>query len=196
MEWGLTSNTGGLLGLFIRQCRILMKGLPQHDAEFETIMQDPNNLLVVLWPEQNMHEDSWRVGAHSFMPIHQVRRELGKRSVVLVAVDGTWRNARRMVARLPQDRVVFTNLPLDVFGKILGSESQRPSTGMYNARSMLTPLRGRGSNVGEQQVCTAEAVVGALLEMGLDDAAGEHILSVARRKVDLVCRYRGKVPRC
>ena len=43
------------------------------------------------------------------------------------------------------------------------------------------------------QVCTAEAVVGALLHMGLDEFEGDKVINLATKKVDLVKRYRGKV---
>ena len=49
-EWGLTSNTGGLLAAVLAPCRLLMKGLPEHDAWLGARLRDPAVVPVVLWP--------------------------------------------------------------------------------------------------------------------------------------------------
>jgi len=96
---------------------MLMKGLPKHDKELqdilnsaeETMSQQPDEvgrpLVVVLWPSSS---------AENLITLEELRETLetlaepsdddadGKnKQVVLLAVDGTWRNARRMVAKLP-----------------------------------------------------------------------------------------------
>lgn len=205
-EWGLTSNTGGLLGLMLEDCHVLMKGLPEHDSQFDELIQDPENLVVVLWPDQNNGYDpdvdgDTDVGGYTssrYMSLEQVRdNKSQKKRIVLVAVDGTWRNARRMVARLPREKIFFTDLSEETVQKLfLDTDCEKPNhhRDAPGSQSLLAPLRGRGPNTDENQVCTAEAVAGALLQLGIDEKDVEDILSLARQKVDLICRYRAKVP--
>eukprot|EP00579_Thalassiosira_antarctica_P025612 CAMPEP_0202004614 /NCGR_PEP_ID=MMETSP0905-20130828/9877_1 /ASSEMBLY_ACC=CAM_ASM_000554 /TAXON_ID=420261 /ORGANISM="Thalassiosira antarctica, Strain CCMP982" /LENGTH=192 /DNA_ID=CAMNT_0048561995 /DNA_START=120 /DNA_END=694 /DNA_ORIENTATION=- len=99
-EWGLTSNTGSILALAIpNYCKLLMKGLPEHDKILEeTILQDENCLVVVLWPDQSKrkegnNKDEDETVPSSIISLDQVKDEIRKnqRRVVLIAVDGTWR---------------------------------------------------------------------------------------------------------
>ena len=195
-EWGLTSNTGSILALAIpNYCQLLMKGLPEHDKILEeTILQDENCLAVVLWPDQSKRKEGNNKDEDetpsSIISLDQVKDEIRKnqRRVVLIAVDGTWRNARRMVARLPP-----TVPRLDLSADIVFSDDSS-----HDGRSsILAPLRTRGESGGGQdsdgrQVCTAEAVVGALMSLGtLDQHQGRHVLDVTRTKIERIGRYRG-----
>ena len=177
-EWGLTSNTGSIVAQALENCDMLMKGLQEHDIQLqEDILEDDKTLAVVLWP------DSADSSAPS-ISLDQVQQELEHRRVVLIAVDGTWRNARRMVCRLPES-LPRLDLPA---GVVLSS----PETG-----SILAPLRTRGGpsarEGSDRQVCTAEAVIGALVALGLSKADGDHVLELTKTKVDRIRRYRGKV---
>jgi hypothetical protein len=178
-EWGLTSNTGSIVAQALENCEMLMKGLQEHDIQLqEDILEDDKTLAVVLWP------DSADSPAPS-ISLEQVQQELKHdRRVVLIAVDGTWRNARRMVYRLPD---TLPRLDLSA-GVVLSS----PATG-----SILAPLRTRGGpstrEGSDRQVCTAEAVVGALVALGLSKTDGDHVLELTKTKVDRIRRYRGKV---
>jgi hypothetical protein len=178
-EWGLTSNTGSIVAQALENCEMLMKGLQEHDIQLqEDILEDDKTLAVVLWP------DSADSPAPS-ISLEQVQQELKHdRRVVLIAVDGTWRNARRMVYRLP-DTLPRLDLSADV---VLSS----PATG-----SILAPLRTRGGpstrEGSDRQVCTAEAVVGALVALGLSKTDGDHVLELTKTKLDRIRRYRGKV---
>jgi DTW domain-containing protein YfiP len=177
-EWGLTSNTGSIVAQALENCDMLMKGLQEHDIQLQdNILEDDKTLAVVLWP------DSADSSAPS-ISLEQVQQELKHRRVVLIAVDGTWKNARRMVYRLP-DTLPRLDLPVDV---VLSS----PETG-----SILAPLRTRGGpstrEGSDRQACTAEAVVGALVALGLSKTDGEHVLELTKTKVDRIRRYRGKV---
>jgi DTW domain-containing protein YfiP len=192
-EWGLTSNTGGLLGLMLNNCHILMKGLPEHEEILNMHLQDPKTMVVVLWPDQKSPVNNQ---TSRYISLSHVQSCLSHHKVVLVAIDGTWRNARRMVARLPLDRIWYTDLSVDALKEVLNDSvpsKTRPAGTFGQSKSLLAPLRGRGPDAAENQVCTAEAVAGALLQLGLPQDHGNRILSVARRKVDLVCRYRAKV---
>lgn len=190
-EWGLTSNTGSILSLMLsnQSCELLMKGLPEHDRILQdTILNENSVLPIVLWPSNGNDKDS----TTTTVSLEEVQEELlqssnSHRRVVLIAVDGTWRNARRMVARLPSS-IPRLDLPEDiVFSSSVSSSS------------ILAPLRSRGESGNDditsekRQVCTAEAVVGALQGLGaLDQIQAQHILEVTRTKVDRIKRYRGK----
>ena len=192
-EWGLTSNTGCLLPLMLENCKLSMKGLSEHDEAMEReVFSDDECLAVVLWPDQSTAASSRKsktVEAET-ITLEEVLVEIKTRRVVLIAVDGTWRNARRMVSRLPAS-VRRLDLPLDVVYSEQSSEDVSS-----NMKSLLSPLRSKGpslSNESERQVCTAEAVVGALLHMGLDEFEGDKVINLATKKVDVVRKYRGKV---
>jgi len=258
-EWGLTSNTGIILSLTLPilgyQCRMLMKGLPEHDRIVEEILaplsnntknggelqtttvvgnenddettnDDPPPLVVVLWPNvskktnttQKIHKSDSPNDAKNqptFLSMQTIKHQLQKypqRKLVIIAIDGTWRNARRMVARLPSH---LPRLDLSIDETFFANESTKNNNNNNNETalppedlvSILAPLRARGNDgsssrndpnddsngVGQRQVCTAEAVVGALVGMGqLHPNQGSQILQVARAKVEKVCRYRGK----
>lgn len=189
-EWGLTSNTGCLLGLTLDNCRPLMKGLPEHDNQLEDMLEDEDCLAVVLWPDQNSADPDSSSSEVKTISLDEVKEELQNRRVVLIAVDGTWRNARRMVARLPP-----TVPRLDLSMDVVFSHNNANDQSSGDESSILAPLRARGPSTrecAERQVCTAEAVAGALMQLGLTRSDGDHVLDITRRKVDLIRRYRGK----
>lgn len=222
-EWGLTSNTGGLVRLTLgnSRCQLLMKGLPEHDNLLQTgyLNKYPEEyLVVVLWPQEEVQKSKKRSQdvtvnidqgatnevaagtadastpgsriATTTISLDDVRSELAApdgRRVVLIAVDGTWRNARRMVSRLPRS-IPRLDLPADVLKENL------PST-----ISLLAPIRTKGPSQrrhrhvggGDTMVCTAEAVASTLMALGMKAEDGQFILDVAKTKVELVRRYRG-----
>ena len=248
-EYGLTSNTGGLLPLLLdnhpkndsddgtdttkkddghhHRCYVLMKGLPQHDEWFQTNIIDKHNsgeyLVVVLWPtderkkkrqdgDENtappsitlkeakrilleiQKQQSWQqqLQDDAYTPSSKIRR------VVLVAVDGTWRNARRMVSRLPNSLPRLDLSPSKADESSLKSSSSNHEDNSVTSKintSLLAPIRSRGRSQrkdgGEGLVCTAEAVTAALVSLGLDQEDGDRILHLAKTKVDLVRQYRG-----
>eukprot|EP00751_Fragilariopsis_kerguelensis_P037008 CAMPEP_0170955776 /NCGR_PEP_ID=MMETSP0735-20130129/33439_1 /TAXON_ID=186038 /ORGANISM="Fragilariopsis kerguelensis, Strain L26-C5" /LENGTH=273 /DNA_ID=CAMNT_0011367829 /DNA_START=176 /DNA_END=994 /DNA_ORIENTATION=- len=213
-EWGLISNTGIILPLtlpnFDCQCQLLMKGLPQHDQILEDIIaqvpeqQDRNNddkndtnfpPLVVVDDDDDMKavqqsQQQLSSPLSATISIDEIKKEMNnnpKRRIVLIAVDGTWRNARRMVSRLPST-IPRLDLSMDtVFSLKSVYDTTSGNTIDYNADeaddnsdngdnqfiSILAPLRSRGGDdtddgrrSSRRQVCTAEAVVGALIDLG------------------------------
>ncbi len=191
-EWGLTSNTGGILSLLLKNCHVLMKGLPEHDSQFADLIMNPDNLVVILWPNESKGVQTPEQTS-PYLTLDQVKNELQTKRVILVAVDGTWRNARRMVARLPRNNIFYANISIDTVRRLLVDSVQDRPPESPCTTSLLAPLRGRGPGVSDNQVCTAEAVTAALLQLGLKESDGLHIVSVAKQKVDLICRYRAKV---
>jgi DTW domain-containing protein YfiP len=179
-EWGLTSNTGCLLAKSLTPCNLWMKGLPEHDQQMEQLLADNTCQPVVLWAADSKSETTTPPSTITLDEILEKTHQLHQR-VVLIAVDASWRNARRMVARLP------ANVPrLDLSANIV-----LPG-GTQHDKSILAPLRSRGPGTSQRQVCTAEAVVGALLALGLKPEDGAHVLDITKKKVDLIRRYRGK----
>lgn len=240
-EYGLTSNTGGLLPLLLddrqsddgkdvdslnhhqphRRCYVLMKGLPDHDSWLQHKIIDKHEsgeyLVVVLWPsderKQQQEQQQQKLRSISLDETKRILLETQRRQqqqdeeerpdstttttisrVVLIAVDGTWRNARRMVSRLPN---VLPRLDLSATTDSSCSTQIFPVDGRTNNnnKSLLAPIRSRGPSQrkdgGAGLVCTAEAVTAALVALGLEPSDGERILDLARTKVDLVRQYRG-----
>jgi hypothetical protein len=173
-------------------------------------------LLVVLWPDNEAHKEKrdrkestlneevvvadegstdGRVSVTdartrtTAITLDDIKSELAEpdgRRVVLIAVDGTWRNARRMVSRLPRS-IPRLDLPADVLKENLASTV-----------SLLSSIRSKGSTQGhyrqgtrDKLVCTAEAVASILMALGMKAKDGQFILDVAKTKVELVRRYRG-----
>ena len=163
-EWGSPSNTGSVLPLLLENTQLMMKGL--HDEEFQNILcSDPTIQPIVLWPNVNKHSDA---GPSSIRYV-SVDDLIGKK-IMLLAIEGTWRQARRMVAKLPYPR--------------LSLENHTPSK-----TSVLAPLRSQKEGP-EHSICTAEAVVSALERLGME--ANPVLLDTVCRKVDQTRRYQGK----
>lgn len=175
-EWGSPSNTGSMLPLLLENTQILMKGL--HDKELGDIVcgNDDNDNYndsmvqpVVLWPNVNKH-DKMEEETIETVTLDELAGKTN--NIVLLAVEGTWRQARRMVSKLPYPR--------------LSLDEKRPTP------SLLSPLRSQ-TNGPAQSVCTAEAVVHALQGLGME--ADPAILHTVRLKVDRTRRYQGKANR-
>lgn len=193
-EWGLTSNTGSLLSCMLSPCTLLMRGLPEHDSWLAAAFADPNIFPVVLFPSPR--GGNARMNNVKQVSLPEVDKAVSLASsgsgprVLLIAVDATWRTARRMVSHLPP-HVARLDLGADV---VFFEETDDGVSAHGTTPSLLSPLRRRKGG-GVQDACTAEAVVGALRSLGHDLSHCHQVLSVARRKVDLTVRYRGKAPR-
>ena len=114
-EWGLSSNTGGLLALALEPCELLMKGLPEHDARMAALLNSPDVKPVLLWPARDRTNDI----ATSLSDLQQIcstassEDSLGNgeasedsaslpKRIVLIAVDATWGGAAKMVSKFPK----------------------------------------------------------------------------------------------
>ena len=209
-EWQRTSNTGSVVAMALNTrpndhgtticqapaAQLLLKGLISHEEQLDSLLQDSNNLPVLLWPrnEQKQYEpdktptyvdtDEIRDWLHG--PAQNVTDSVtdelfsSKRRVVLIALDGTWRNARRMVHRF-------------------GLDIPRMQVAPTKAQSILAPLRQQGPHpvakhaVVNKNQCTAEAVVAALVGIqAISTEHGQQILDLVQAKVDLTVKYRGK----
>ena len=109
-----------------------------------------------------------------------------KEGYTFVAIDGTWKNARNMLKRLPRDKVTLVSLPPEAFiGESVGGihTKARPV-------SLLAPVRKyRGAPAG--RTSTFEACVALLRALGVDEGLCEAQLENVKTKVDAV-----KVQKC
>ena len=210
-EWGLTSNTGSLLALTLNPCLLLMKGLPEDDSWLHDKINDPAVDVYVLWPatersdnrefdspppqESEAKKEKEKILVATLADLRaKVDRDNSGRRIIILAVDSTWRGARKMVARLPPSVPRLDLCTDEVFMQPPNCTAESECSGGVPpaARSILAPLRKRKGGMA-RDVCTAEAVVAALRGLGADPNLCEHTLSIVRQKVDMTARYRGKV---
>jgi DTW domain-containing protein YfiP len=212
-EWGRTSNTGSLLPLGLEKTQMLMKGLSEHDEIFQTEVLDNNEsaekhvIPVVLWPGKGGDNKTVSLSELKDM-IRTDHDRIGKmttKEVVIVSIEGTWNNGRKMASKLPSHI-----LRLDVGEEITdffsdnnhedyftqsnnqGSPLPKPTS---SSPSLLAPLRrqGKGKDGIGTNVSTLEATVIALLGLGMDKDTGKLLFSNAKEKVDRIRRFTGKV---
>ena len=140
-----------------------MKSL--HDDELSRALEsDPMAQPVILWPNINTHKDGPTMSGFVSM------NDLVGENVILLAMEGTWRQARRMASKFSYPRLSLENI------------SKATNT------SLLAPLRA--PKTAKDSVCTAEAVIAALEGLGME--SDPEILNIVRRKVDQTRRYQGK----
>ena len=110
---------------------------------------------------------------------------------MLVAVDGTWRGARRMVASLPADVWRFA-VPAHLLaletGGVAGPRDVETATEAAPTTSLLSRLRTFSG--APDAVCTAQAAVAALRACGHAPADCDHAIAMVRRKVETVAKWR------
>jgi DTW domain-containing protein YfiP len=159
-EWGSVSNTGSVLPLLLKDVSMKLKGLPEHDAWLDKLLNDPTVLPVVLWTDHNPSENHYYYSTEELLQ--------ADKPIVLIAMEGTWRNSRRMVSKLP------------VAGRWSLTREQ-----------VLSGASIREQGPSPEHACTAEAVVGALVALGLDPTKGASVLQLVNQKVNLTRRYQG-----
>jgi DTW domain-containing protein YfiP len=206
-EWTSISNSGALLPLLLQDTKLLMKGLPQHDEEIQHVFEDSGRgHVVVLWPDNDTSPNQNEQQSPVDQKIQQDRITwqdlqkllIGKDSanqVTLVALEGTWRTARRMASKLPATALRLS-LPPDILfwnhrPQVIRDDADDDDETSLIRQSLLRPLR-RQEGGSQLNLCTAEAVTAALLGLGLSQAHGCRILDLVQRKVDQTRRYRGK----
>ena len=152
-EFGRASNTGTVLRDAFENCEILVKGHPADDAALAAMLGG----AAVLFPG----EEAAPVSSLATPP------------ETLIVVDATWRNARRMVKRLPPS---VRRVKLD--------------DDDATEANLIAPLR-RTRGREDVKVCTAQAALAALAALGLEDDARDAALAAVRHKVAVVAALRG-----
>ena len=153
-EFGRASNTGTVLRDAFENCEILVKGHPADDAALAAMLGG----AAVLFPG----EEAAPVSSLAAPP------------ETLIVVDATWRNARRMVRRLPPS---VRRVKLD--------------DDDATEANLIAPLR-RTRGREDVKVCTAQATLAALAALGLEDDARDAALAAVRHKVAVVAALRGR----
>ncbi len=117
-EWGKGTNSGSVLAASMPGTQMLLKGLPEHDALLQKLVDDPSHTVAVLWP-----------GDDAILPdeLRRIAKERTEGRVAVVAVDATWANARKMKSSYPAN-MLLVKLPADM-------------TLQDNKKSLLFPVR-------------------------------------------------------
>ncbi|KAL9189880.1 hypothetical protein ACHAXT_009555 [Thalassiosira profunda] len=197
-EYGRPSNTGSLLPLGLEGTEMLMKGLDEHEERMEALLSREDVTPVVLWPGKGESDNRTTT-------VPDLRARVAKSSsynttggIVLISIEGTWNNARKIVNRLPS-HVLRLDLGEEIAanfssparnGGIFRTASASGTTSA--SPSLLAPLRRQGKGGHAENVSTVEATLVALLALGLRVQDGERILSIARTKIDRIRQYTGK----
>ena len=105
-----------------------------------------------------------------------------RRGWTFIAIDGTWKNARNMLKRLPKDRVVLVSLPPDAFRFVREANA---GVGATDGASLLAPVR-KYAGAPEGRTSTFEACVALLRALGVDEATCKAQLENVKTKVDAV----------
>lgn len=209
-EWGKTSNTGSLLPLALQRTEMLMKGLKEHEEIMNDLINRRDLTPVVLWPGKRMLEtDSRPYIPYVATTISELRQQIlvtpdeernqdgikAKRGIVLISIEGSWNNARKMVNKLPThvlrldlgEEIAMNNSIFVYNSELLPPTSSSPS--------LLAPLRrqGKGKDGWASNVSTLEATVIGLLALGLPKEEASCIIALARSKVDRIRHYTGRI---
>lgn len=205
-EWGRSSNTGSLLPLGLENTELWMKGLDEHETKMKELLDREDLTLVVLWPGKS--------GENTFAntTVTELKRRFScterdqegetntispSKGIVLISIEGTWNNAKKMVNRLPSS-VLRLDLgeAISTHYSILDGDNNnsllpKPTS---SSPSLLAPLRrqGKGKFGKSDNISTLEATVIALLAFGLSEEDATWILDCARTKIDSIRQYTGK----
>ena len=204
-EWTSISNSGSLLPLLLDDTKLLMKGLPRHDEEFQGILDNiGTGRVVILWPDNGTSsvqtEQPYPVDPktqHHRVTWQDLQTTLARsdsdKQVTLIVLEGTWRTARRMASKLPA-RIQRLSLPPNILfwsTRPVGDVDDVDYDETIRVRqSSLIPLRQQEGG-SQLNLCTAEAVTAALVGLGLSHENGGRILGLIQKKVDQTRRYRG-----
>jgi DTW domain-containing protein YfiP len=221
-EWGSPSNTGSVLNVALNvknnetsdsaslfdprrnSCVMLMKGLPEHDLILQNLLQQEDVLPVVLWTKEggekvDQAEKQANLQRPSYVSLHDLTARISNRSsgkVVLIAIEGTWTTARKMASKLPPSVPRLHLSAHEIFWLNLNKHDGadvRPASQASSlpSKSRLHSLRKQKSN--STKVCTAEAVVSALVGMtAVTVPEANEILHLVETKVRRTIDYQGK----
>ncbi len=214
-EWGKTSNSGYVIGVTLGEqewCHVWMKGLKMHDEYMKQLLDDDMIVPIVLWPNLNGKienddfrgdddDDRWTTIEELKQYMNTKKTETRKDAsnqeciIVMIAIEGTWRNARRMIKKLPSH---VKRLDIGEYLSVISNNNNNKKLDNHDQQqneegsSILQPLRSQGDGSSKASVCTAEAIVAALVQFGLPLSDGMKLLELTQIKVDLTVRYQGK----
>ena len=114
-----------------------------------------------------------------------------RRGWTFIAIDGTWKNARNMLKRLPEDRVVLVSLPPEAFRFV--RDANAGMDGAMDGASLLAPVR-KYAGAPEGRTSTFEACVALLRALGVDEETCKAQLENVKIKVDAVKVQKSMAP--
>lgn len=185
-ECGRSSNTGALLGPALG-AMLAVAGVREQEARLADEVAEAGSRAAVLWPGPDA------------VPISDFARSLGAAggaAALLVAVDGTWSGARKLLGRLPAGvtRVALPQPPPPAAASGASSASPGSPPQPTASHSLLRPVRKYGGDAADR-VCTFEAVVAAVRCLGcVDDDQRARLLRGLLLKVDALLRFRSRRP--
>jgi len=113
-----------------------------------------------------------------------------RRGWTFIAIDGTWKNARNMLKRLPEDRVVLVSLPPEALRFVRDANA---GIGATDGASLLAPVR-KYAGAPEGRTSTFEACVALLRALGVDEETCKAQLENVKIKVDAVKVQKSMAP--
>lgn len=140
-----------------------------HQKKLQEIYDDPNTAKCVLWPgDTALTVEEFRTDA----------KKRGLQEVVVIVPDGSFRGARKMASKYPQD---FPRVKLS------------PQSVLEEGKTvcLMGPVRKYGGSEEETgRVSTLEAVAAFLSEMGEKEAVPNALKKNMRLKMDMVLKQK------
>ena len=185
-EFGRGSSTGALVSACLGG-DAYVAGLRRDEEALRELCEREDGRVAVLWPGRGA------VGVEDLPGVGVGHGEDKggegdgdddgrRRGWTFIAIDGTWKNARNMLKRLPKDRVVLVSLPPDAFRFVREANA---GVGATDGASLLAPVR-KYAGAPEGRTSTFEACVALLRALGVDEATCKAQLENVKTKVDAV----------
>ncbi|GMH44501.1 hypothetical protein BSKO_12453 [Bryopsis sp. KO-2023] len=167
-EWARSSNTGISIHRTLKNSELCLKGHKEHQARLQEIYNDPDMVKCVLWPGET---------ALTVSEFKKSVEESGGKGVVVLVPDGSFRGARKMASKYPQE---FPRVKLSPMSVLEGKKV-----------CLMGPVRKYGGSEEETgRVSTLEAVAAFLTEMGESEKVAEALKHNMRLKMDMVLKQK------
>lgn len=162
-EYGRGSNTGALPQVIMppENVKVLVRGIPEHDAEIEVICSEPNTF--VLFPKQGAIPFA---EYDSLTKLSQMASPETRYNILIV--DGTWTQAKKVLHSLP------LTLPCVCLSSFTGL-----------SEDLKRPMR---AHTDPSRVCTLGAIILLLREMGCDPSVMQSLSELLVLKSAVICR--------
>lgn len=208
-EFGRGSSTGALVSACLGG-DAYVAGLRRDEEALRELCEREDGRVAVLWPGRGAVcvGDLPGVGEEKEKNTHtrgKLHSDLGDdgddddtagdgrgRGWTFIAIDGTWKNARNMLKRLPKDRVVLVSLPPEAF-RFVREANAGITGGTGDGASLLAPVR-KYAGAPEGRTSTFEACVALLRALGVDEATCKAQLENVKTKVDAVKVQKSMAP--
>ena len=202
-EFGPGSSTGALVSACLGG-DAYVAGLRRDEEALRELCEREDGRVAVLWPGRGAVGvgDLPGVGEEKEKNTRgKLHSDLGdgdddgrRRGWTFIAIDGTWKNARNMLKRLPEDRVVLVSLPPEALRFVRDANARfTANPGTTDGSSLLAPVR-KYAGAPEGRTSTFEACVALLRALGVDEETCEGQLENVKIKVDAVKVQKSMAP--